>query len=244
MTSPVAEPVSATPEKPAALWEDFMDIFYAPTQVFRRREDANPWPVILIITVLLVIIGFATYGAMAPAIEAVVRAQLAKNPQVTEDTVNTAVKFSSWSTRLGPIFYPIFILIAAVAVWVLARIVSAKPSFQKALVIVAYASIIDVAKAIITGVLAMAMGPDRLTSIYKLSLGPAALVDPTTASPILLAVFSRLDLFAIWYTALLGVGVYVIGRVSKSSAATFAVIYWIVLTLFTLIGPAVQAAKG
>src|SRR3954465_3039632 len=132
MTSPAVDP-AATPVKDAAIWEDFMDIFYAPSQVFRRRENASPWPVILIITALLLAIGFATYNSIAPALEATMRAQFAKNPQMTEDAINTALKFASWTTRLGAIFYPVIVLVAALFVWLLAKIVSAKQTYQVAL---------------------------------------------------------------------------------------------------------------
>jgi len=240
MTSPATEPVAAVPAKPAALWEDFMDILYAPTQVFRRRENGNPWPVILIITALLLIIGFATYGTIQPALEATMRTQFAKNPQMTEDAINTALKFASWTTRLGAVFYPVIILVAAVLVWLVSKIVSAKMDYQAALVVVAYASILDVIKAIITAIMAMVMGPERLTSMFKLSLGPLQFVDTATASPMMLAILGRLDFFTIWYCALLGVGVYVIGKVSKQSAAIFAFSYWLIITIVSLIGPALQ----
>jgi hypothetical protein len=240
MTSPATDPVAAVPAKPTAIWEDFMDILYAPTQVFRRRENGSPWPVILIITALLLVIGFATYGIISPAMEATMRAQFAKNPQMTEDMVNKAMTVGSWTTRLGPIFYPILVMIGALFVWLVSKIVSARMNFQTALVVIAYASIIDLVKAVVTAIVAVAMGPDRLTSVFKLSLGPLQFVDPVTASPMMLAVLGRLDVFTLWYTALLGVGVYVIGRVSKQSAAIFAVSYWVVLTLLTLIPTAFQ----
>jgi hypothetical protein len=243
MTSPAAEPVAAAPVKSAALWEDFMDIFYAPVQVFRRREGSNPWPVILIITALLLVIAFATWGTIAPAFEATLREQLTKNPKMTEDAMNTALKFSSWTTRLGAVLYPVIIMVGALFVWLVSKVVSARLDYQGALTIVAYATIIDVAKAVVTAIFAVAMGPERLTSMFKLSFGALQFVDTAAASPMMIAILGRLEVFTFWYCALLGVGVYVIGKVSKQSAAIFAVSYWLVITVLSLIGPALQGAQ-
>jgi hypothetical protein len=237
MTSPTVDPIVAPPaEKPAPLWEDFIDIFYAPSSVFRRRENLSPWPAILIISALLLIVSFATYNAMSGAIETEVRRQLAKNPQMTQDMIDKAMKFTSWTTRLGGIFYPIVIAVAAFLTWLIGKIVGAKQSYQVAMVMVAYASIVDVVKAIVTGAQALLMDSASLTSIYNLSLGPARFVDPVTVSPVTLAIYNRLDLFNIWYAVLLGIGMHVTGKVSKQNATIFAVLYWLLITGFALFG--------
>jgi hypothetical protein len=242
MTSPTAEPMVA-PAKPAPLWEDFIDMFYAPSSVFRRRENQSPWPVILIISALLLIISFATYNAMSGAFETEIRRQLAKNPQMTQDLVAKAVKFASWTTRLGGLFYPIVIAIAAFFAWLIGKLVGSKLSYEVGLVIVAYASLVDVLKAIVTGAQALMMDSANLTSIYNLATGPARFVDPTTASPITLAVLSRLDVFTIWYTVLLGIGMHVSGKVSKQNATIFAVIYWLLPSAFGVLA-AMRAAAA
>ena len=245
MTSATSDPVvTPPPAKPTALWEDFMDIFYAPSSVFRRRENQSPWPTILIITVLLVVVGFATYGAMSGLIEMEVRRQLAKNPQITQDTINTAMKFTSWSTRLGPVFYPVILMIAAFFVWLLGKAVGSKQSYQTALMIVTYASILDVVKAIIGGAQALVMDTSSMRSIYALATGPVRFVDTATASPVMVALLNRLDVFTIWYAVLLGIGMHVAGKVSKQNATIFAILYWLLITLFAWVGAMRQAAAG
>ena len=231
------------PAKPAPLWEDFMDILYAPSSVFRRRENQSPWPVILIISVLILLISFATYNAMSGAFETEIRRQLAKNPQMTQDLIEKAIKFTSWTTRLAGLFYPIVIAVAALVAWVIGKVVGSKLTYQIALVIVAYASIVDVLKAIVTGAQALLMDSASLTSVYNLATGPARFVDPTTASPMTLAILNRFDLFTIWYTVLLGIGMHVAGKVSKQSATMFAVVYWLVPTVFAVLA-AMRAAAA
>jgi hypothetical protein len=236
MTSPVAEPVVTPPVRPASLWEDFMDIFYAPSSVYERRQNQSPWPVILIVSALLLLISFLTYGAISPAVEAELRRQLSKNPQMTQDQIEMGLKMASWTTRLGGLLYPLVIMIAGFFVWIIAKIFGSKGSYNVALVVIGYASIIDVVKAILTGAQALLMDPSSLTSIYKLSTGPARFVDPASASPVMLAILNRLDIFTIWYSVLLGIGVYVTGKVSKANAVMFAIVYWLLPTAFALLG--------
>jgi hypothetical protein len=237
MTSPSSDPtVPLTPVKPAPLLEDFIDIFYAPSSVFRRRENQSPWPVILIISALLLIISFATYNAMSGAFETELRRQFAKNPQMTQDMMEKAIKFASWTTRLGGLFYPIILAIAAFFVWLVGKIVGSKQTYQVALMVVAYASITDVVKAIVSGAQALLMNSANLTSIYQLSTGPARFVDPATVSPVLLVILTRLDLFTIWYAVLLGIGMHATGKVSKMNATIFAVLYWLLVTGLSLVG--------
>src|SRR5437764_953249 len=89
---PVATPV---PAKPASRWEDFMDIFYAPSAVYERRQSQSPWPTILIVTLLLTIVTVLTFNPMAPAIEFEARQAMtkaaAKTPQLTQDMIDKQV---------------------------------------------------------------------------------------------------------------------------------------------------------
>ena len=244
MTSPTADPAIAPAAKPAALWEDFMDIFYAPSSVFRRRENQSPWPAIFIISGLLLIITFATYGAMSGALESEIRRQLAKNPQMTQDMTDKAVGFGSWTTRLAGVFYPLILMLAGLFAWGIGKIVGSRQPYQTALMIVTYASIVDVLKAIVAGVIALVMDPAKLTSIYMLSTGPARFVDPAATSPVTLAILGRFDIFTIWYTVLLGIGMHVAGKVSKQNAVIFAILYWLLVSIFPLAGAMRQAAAA
>lgn len=245
MTSPIAEPIVAPEaEQSAPLWEDFVDILYAPSSVFKRRENQSPWPAILVISALILIISFATYNATSSAIETELRRQLAKNPRMTQDVIDKAIKVTSWTTRLAGVFYPIIIAVAAFFAWLIGKIVGSKQTYQVAMVMVAYASIVDVMKAVVTGAQALLMDSASLTSIFNLSLGPARFVDPTTISPVTLALYNRLDLFTVWYMVLLGIGMHVTGKVSKLNATIFAVLYWSLITGFAVLFAMRQAAAA
>jgi hypothetical protein len=53
-------------------------------------------------------------------------------------------------------------------------------------------------------------------------------MDPVTTQPVLLAIASRVDLFTIWVTVLLAIGLHVVGRIPKQSAAIAAAMTWLV----------------
>src|SRR4029079_18305172 len=58
-----AAPVS---EERASVWEDFIDIFFAPANVFRRREHGSWVLPMLVVTLALTILGFTNSGVLTP----------------------------------------------------------------------------------------------------------------------------------------------------------------------------------
>jgi hypothetical protein len=78
--------------------------------------------------------------------------------------------------------------------------------------------------------------PARLNGMARLTAGAGALFDPDTASPVLLAMLSRLDVFTIWSTVLLAIGLHITGRVPKAQAYAAAAIVWLIGALPGLLG--------
>ena len=251
MTTPTAEayeaPASAA--KPAPLWEDFIDIFYAPSQVFERRRNANPWPMILLITALVTIIGVLTWNSLAPVYEAEFRAmaakQMAANPQMTADAMETGLKFQMGIRRWAGVMIPIGILIAALPVWLLGRIVGAKEmTYTRALVVVAWSSIISVVGALALGLQGLLLDVSTITTPDKLSLSAARFVDKSTTSSFLYTTLKALDVFGLWSLIVMTIGVRVTGRATKNAAIAFAVTWFLVAILFGVAGAAWQAKAG
>jgi hypothetical protein len=235
MTSPVAEPVAAPiPAKPASRWEDFMDIFYAPTSVYERRQNQSPWPTILIVTVLLVIISVLTFNATAPAFEAELRhamaKAMAKTPQMTQDMADKSISFSMIGKKWGAVLFPLGVLFFAVFIWLVAKIVGAKETYGGALIVIAYASIIGVLSSIVTGAQALVLDVSGMTTPDQLSLSVARFMDKATTSPALYAVAKQLDVFGIWALVVMAIGVRVTGKTSRNAAIAFAIIWWVLAT--------------
>jgi hypothetical protein len=56
-------------------------------------------------------------------------------------------------------------------------------------------------------------------------------MDPGSSNQLLLQLAGRADLFTIWVTILLAVGVYVTGKISKDRAVIFGLLIWLIGSL-------------
>jgi hypothetical protein len=239
MTSPSTEPVVApTTPKPASRWEDFTDIFYAPTSVYERRQNQGPWPTIFIITVLITLVTVLTFNALSPVLETELRQAMAKamakTPQMTQDMADKSVSFSMIGKKWGVVFYPIGVFIVAFFVWILAKIIGTKETYGGAMVVVAYSSIIGIVQAIVVGAQGLVMDMSKLTSLDQLSLSAARFADKATASPVLYTVLKQLDVFGIWGLVVMAIGVQVTAKTTRERAIVFAVVWWLLVTLITM----------
>lgn len=236
--------VTATPQ--ASLWEDFVDIIFAPASVFRRRERGSWLIPLLIVTIAIAVISFASRGVMQPVMDAEferVADGMRKNPQITEEMIDRARGMGAWFTTYGPIIItPISIIIVGFMTWLVAKLVDARQTLHAAMVVAAYAFVPRVFQFIANAIQGLVLSPDRLNGVIKLSFSPARFLDPTTANPVLIQVLNRFDLFTIWVTVLLAIGVYVTGRVSKTQATIAGVLFWIVGAIPAILSALRQAA--
>ena len=59
-------------------------------------------------------------------------------------------------------------------------------------------------------------------------MGIGAFLDPDKTSPVLLALLVRVDVFTIWETVLLGIGLSITGKIPKSQALHGGGIVWFI----------------
>ena len=217
-----------------------MDIFYAPASVFARRATSGFGIPMLVVTVLIGTLFLVNTGVMQPIMDAefsrATAAAMRKNPKVTAEQMaqfrGIGEKFAAVFAFVGP---PVAIFVVGLISWIAGKFVDAKQTFGAALMVAAYAFIPRVIGGIAAGVQGLLMDPASLDSQYRISLGPARFLDPDSASPVLLAVVGRLDVFTIWVTVLLVIGLSVTGRISRRKAAIAGVIVWMIGALPTLL---------
>ena len=77
------------------------------------------------------------------------------------------------------------------------------------------------------GVEGLVMAPASLDVQYRGSLGPGRFLDPDATSPLVLGLVARLDVFTLWITVLLAIGLSVTGRIPKRQAAIAAALVWL-----------------
>lgn len=184
------------------------------------------------VTIAIAIVAFASRGPLQPVLDAEFERAadtMRKNPQISEDMIAKARGFFELSRTYGPILLtPIAIMIVGLMTWLVAKLVDARQEVNAAMVVAAYAFVPRVIQAVANAVQGLVMRPDQLTSLVRLSFSPARFLNPDTANPVLVQVLNRCDLFTIWMTVLLAIGVYATGRVSKQRATIAGVLFWIV----------------
>jgi len=225
----------------ASLWEDFVDIFYAPSSVFARRADGKFGLALLFLIVVGTILFFLTKNAMQPIMDAEFTRQsaaaLRKNPNLTQDQLAQGRGFFE---TIAPLFFAIGLTIsvfgAGLVLWLVGKLFDAKASVAAAIMIATYSEVPRIVQILVNAAQALFMSPDKLNGINSVGFNPARFMDPDQASAVAIALASRVDLFTIWVTVLLGIGIYVVGKVTKQQATIIAAIVWVVGALPAVLG--------
>jgi hypothetical protein len=221
--------------QPASRWEDYIDVFFSPFELFRRRAHDKVAPPLL----TLLALGIIFYLVMIPANRIVVRASVPPESQaeMSEGMLNTM-------TYLGvigvPIMYALMILIAAALLWIGARMADIRADFSRTMLIATYAAFVLLLSQLLASVLVIVSGAAGFDMVRSMSFGPLRFIGSSEMDRMLVAVLQRLDLFAIWQAALWAIGLSVIYRVSMARAAAIAGVVWL---LFAVPG-IVMAALG
>jgi hypothetical protein len=213
--------------------DDYLDVFIAPSELFRRRVDGEFGQALVVFVVLLAILFFATNTAMQPIMDAEFQrgmaAAMRANPSLTPEQMETGRKFFS---TFGAIFLiagmPIAIFILGGAIWVTARIVGGTLSYGQGATIATFSMfprLLDMISGAVQGLL---MDESSLNGRYRVSLGLGRLLDPDTSNPVLIALLGRVDVFTIWITVLVAVGLKVLAKVSTAQAVAGAAIVWVI----------------
>jgi len=231
----------APPEK-ANIVEDFIDIFYAPASVYARRGNAGYGLTLLIVSVLAALFAFASRDLFATAMEADMSRrmaeQMAKNPQLTAEMAQRAqgmqVTMATWISYVAT---PIGVVVVAALAWVAARMVAVKLTWNHAMLIVTLAWIPRLLQGLVVAAQGLLMDASSVDGMNRLTLSPSRFMSPE-GNVAVLTLASRFDLFVLWTTVLLGIGIAVLGKAPRSKGFIAAAIVWGIVTLIGVV-PAV-----
>jgi hypothetical protein len=215
----------------AAAWEDFIDIFYAPSLVFARRARGTFWIPFLFVTIALGVLFYVNSGVLAPMMEAEfnrgMAAAMRSNPRFTPEM---AENFRATGMRIvqtiGFLFVPVAMFMTGTALWLIGKLVEARQSYGAALMVAAYAWVPRVVESVLHGLQGIVLDPSTLDGRFRVSLGVGRFLDPDSTPPALLALVGRIDVFTIWVTVLLAIGLSVTGGISRKRAAMVAPLIW------------------
>jgi hypothetical protein len=235
---------AAPPTVPSAgIWEDFIDIFHQPSQVFDRRRHGQFGLALLFLVVMFAVLYIALNNGLAPITDAEVTKQAAamaeKNPAMTAEQLSGARGAMEKFAMFGAIiFIPVGVFLGAVLLWLVAKFVDAKIAFAAAMMVITYSQMPRLIELVLNALQGLFLDPASITSRYSVQIGPARFLG-NDSNAILQTVLGGLDLFTIWTCVLVAIGLSVVARVSIQKGAIASVIIWIVGLL-----PALYAAIG
>lgn len=230
---------AATAKKPS-VWEDFVDIFISPSEVFARREDGRFGIALLVLAVLITVLAIGTRSLMQPVFDAEFNRQMAvamrSNPQISPEQMAAGRKFAGFAVYLTGIIVAIQAMLVGIVLWLVSKLFDSKLTVEKALVVSTYSYFPAILGFVVAALIANFMDPASITGRWSVTVGLGRLFDPDTTSAVLLAIVGRVELFLIWVTVLIGVGTYVLGKVTKAQAAMVAVLVWVIGALPSVFG--------
>jgi hypothetical protein len=235
--TPKSDATGPAPAK-ASLIEDFLEIFYAPSRVYARRFGSGFGVPVLVVALISAVFAFANRSVTSAIFDAEfirrTAETIAKNPQITQEMMNQQRGISE--AIGGAIFYvamPILIFVVGFFIWIAAKMVSAKVTYESAVVIAAFAQIPRLLGSLLTTVQGLVMDTTTITSQHSVGFSPARFMNPDTTQRQILDVVGRFDIFTLWATLLIGIGVAVIAKVPRSKGYAAAGIVWGIVTVLT-----------
>jgi hypothetical protein len=222
-------PSTASPAT-ASKWEDFIDIFYAPSAVFARRIASGFFIPMLVVTLLAGTLYLVNSAVWSQVMDAEMGRALAKRAQtLTPEQAQTARNFALTMSKIGAfVFTPLAIFFIGLALWACGKFFESKQSLGQAVMVASYAYVPRIIEGVVKSVQGLLLDPSTFTGRWRVSLGVGRFLDPDTTSPALLALVGRIDVFTIWVTVLLAIGLSVTGRIPRGRAAIAAAIVWFV----------------
>jgi hypothetical protein len=195
----------------------------------------------LVFIIAAAVLYFATRTAMEPIMNAEFERGMAANPNLTPEQMEAGRKFAGIA---GGIFVligtPIMMLLLGGIIWIVSRVLGKALSYSQGATVAAFAMFPRLVESVVSAVQALLMDEQDLNSRYTVSLGAGRFFDHETANPVVLALLGRIDVFTIWVTILIAIGIKVMGRASTGQAVAGAALVWLVGAIPMLL----QALRG
>jgi hypothetical protein len=245
MTAP-----AATATKSPSVLEDIVDVFYQPAAVFERRRGAGfgvAWLIYAIVTALMV---YAAQPAMRPVMMQQADKAIEKinaNPSIPADqkeSIANRVRSgfeSPWAVVGQMVIVPLTVFVTAFVLWLVGKLFGSAASYGQTAMVATFAQFPRLLLTALMTAFFLATGREAQTQ-FGLTLSPAAFLG-ADASPIYAALLSRLDIGVLWATVLLGLGVSITGRTSRTQGYAAAAVVWLIAGGFLVLGALRQMAS-
>jgi hypothetical protein len=223
----VTETIEA--EAGAARWEDFVDIFYAPASVYRRRREDTAVPALLVLLGLALALSLAFLPLTRQVLESAMAAQETSIPAGAMTVMQIAGVIG------GMVMMLVLVTIGAALLWIGTRLVDVDMPFGRAFLVATYAGFVLLLAQIAGAVLLAMHDGGAFDPVRDTSFGVLRFIDPESIGPAATAALARIEPFGIWQAVLWFIGVREVGRSAASHAAFVAIFAWAVMALPNLL---------
>jgi Yip1 domain len=234
---------AVTPEEPArkSFPARLAGVFLSPGETFedivRAPDILAPLALGVIASVVFVELMLAKIG-----IERIMRQQIAMSSRASTMTPEQIDQAVSQGAKIGAIFThilgvlgpPIFLLIiAAVGLGIVSLIFGAKTKFGTAFSVTCYANLVNLLGAVMGIVFLLFGDPEHFNPNTPVPSSLGFFLDQAHTSKPLFTLASSLDVFTLWFMALLGTGFSAVTRRQAKPLSVFFAFFglWVVVVL-------------
>jgi hypothetical protein len=244
-------PAPAESDKLSAV-ERITNVFFAPSKTFTDlNRDSSWWPAWLLICVFAMIFAFAMQKQVG--FEQITKNEIAASPKATEqmekltpEARDQRIQLSVTITKVFTYAIPLTILlsaaiIAAVLMGTFNFGFGTEMKFGTILAVLFYAWVPGILKSLLAAISLFAGADPEGFNVRNPAATNIGFFLSRTDHPVLYSLASSIDIFAIWYIILLGIGFSCVSKV-KRGTATGVIAGWYIL--ITLIGTGWVALMG
>lgn len=225
--------------KQGGLFENLVEVLYAPSAVFDRTRAAKAGKYALVTALIVMVVVLATKNLVMPWFEAqgdlALKLAAAKGKPIPEAAASAMRASTAWGVvagaplvaLIGPYINALFLLLGA-------KLMKAPLSYAQAATVAVLAGVPRLFSWILMPVQALVLDGASARSLMDLSLSPARFVDPEKVPQPVLALLGNLDVFHLWQLALTAIGVAVVARVSKGTGVLIALIMFGIAAILQL----------
>lgn len=208
-------------------WEDYIDVFVSPVELFERRATDRVLPPLLTLLGLAVLF----YFVLMPANTMIMRASIADNPDALEAMGRFGLVMQLVGAVMVPVTYLVIITFGAAMLWLVGRVADIRADFSRTMLIATYAAFVYLVAQVAGGLAVIIHGDVGLDIIRHTSFGALRFVGDSDMNRVVMALLRRLDIFAIWQAVLWMIGMRVVYDLSQARAAGVAAAVWLVYAL-------------
>jgi hypothetical protein len=223
----------------ASTWEDFIDIFHSPSDVYARRENNGFFVPLLFLAATMTVLYYVTLPLLQPVFDAEFSRQIdaatRANPQVTREQMEQGRRVFETFGGVA-VFFTILLmpLVLGCVLWIVGKFFDSKQTLASACVVATYAYFPRLLEQIVNAAQGFFIDPASVTSRFSITLGLGRFIDPSNA--LLLALLGRVDVFTIWVTVLFAIGLKVTGKIPMARAAAAATLVWLIGAIPAIFG--------